>query len=1001
MKKQKKDDKISRLAHAALASSKASKQKRTESLLVVGIGASAGGLEAMTQLLRGLEDKTGMAFILVQHLAPKHESMLSDILSKETKMPVSEVEDHMAILPNQVYVIPPDAEMELKQGRLRLKQRNDANSHFMPIDLFFDSLAQDQGRRAIGVILSGSASDGALGLRAIKAAGGLTFVQDEASAKFSGMPHAATALGDVDIILPPDGIAQKLNEISRHTFLMPVPLAKEAIVIPEDMDTLERIFTLLRKKTGADFTYYKYDTIHRRIMRRMMLHQIEGLKIYFKYLQSHEPEVEALYRDILISVTRFFREPATFEAIEKDIFPRLLEDRKKDDPIRIWVPACSTGEEAYSFGISLLELFTKEKVSFPIQIFGTDMNEESISKARSGIFEGIESQVSPGRLRRFFVQVDGRYRIGQEVRDLCVFAQQDVTKDPPFSNMDLITCQNLLIYLQPVLQKRVLTIFHYALKASGFLVTGGSESIGPSSDLFALVNKKHKLYSKKSIPMRLHQNFPYSLQGNEKEVIEKKELHQGIVSDLDLQKAADRLILGKYAPAGVVVNTAMDIFQFRGHCGPYLEPAPGAASFNLLRMARGELVYPLRDLLKKVQKDNLPSRKEGLRLISNGEESEVNLEVTPLPLVSRERYFLISFEKVDREKPPSQKIDGTSGQKKGKRAPQGEDPRLLQLQHDLAAAKEYLQSIIQEREADHETIQSAHEEILSSNEELQSTNEELETAKEELQSTNEELITVNEELEHRNLELSQLNDDLSNLLNSVQIPIIMVGNDLRIRRFTPRAQEIFNLIPGDVGRPLTDLRAKLPIPNLKNEVLEAIEKLSVKESQVQDEAGRWFSLHIRPYKTLDNKIDGAVLSLIDINTLKEALEKTEEAHIFSEAIFETISEPLLVLDGGLSVKMANRAFYKTFQVSPEETVKQHIYNLGNHQWDIPDLRKLLEDILPKNTVFNDFIVEHTFEKIGHKKMRLNARRIEMKEKKQAMILLAIRDASQNGETGRS
>lgn len=956
-------------------------------MFVVGIGASAGGLEAVTQLLHGLSDKTGMAFVLVQHLDPKHESMLSEILSKGTAMPVTEAKDKTAVAPDHVYVIPPNAEMVISKGVLKLKKRQEMNARLMLIDHFFEALARDQGSRAIGIILSGSASDGAQGLRAIKAEGGITFVQDEASAKFSGMPHAAIRAGDVDAVLPPAGIAEKLMEISEHTYLIPAPVLKGEIDTSEDAADLEKIFRLLRQQTRADFTYYKHDTIQRRIMRRMILHRIKDLKDYLKYLQRQSGEVEALYRDILINVTRFFREPASFAAVEKNVFPRLLEGRQEGDPIRLWVPGCSTGEEAYSFGIALLEFMGKSQHRNPIQIFGTDINEKSIASARTGLFEGIEPQMSSARLRRFFVATDGRYKIGQEVRDLCVFAQQDVTQDPPFSKLDLISCQNLLIYLQPVLQKRVLTIFHYALKPSGFLVIGGSESIGLSSDLFALVDKKHKIYAKKSTPIRLHQGFSYGLQGKEYAVSEKKESPQGIVSDLDLQKAADRLVLGKYAPAGVVINEEMNIFQFRGYCGPYLEPAPGAASFNLLRMARGELVYALRDLLQQVQDEDVPVRKEGLRLISNGEGEEIDLEVTPLPLASRERYFLVSFEKNNRAKPQNKT---KSGRGKGKQAPQAEeDPRMLQLQHDLAAAKEYLQSVIREREADHEAIQAANEEILSSNEELQSTNEELETAKEELQSTNEELITVNEELEHRNVELSQTNDDLSNLLNSVQIPIIMVGNDLRIRRFTPGAQEIFNLIPGDVGRPLTDLRANLRMPDLQQVVMASIENLAVKAREVQDETGRWFSVHIRPYKTLDNKIDGAVLSLIDIHGLKEALEKAEQAHIFSEAVVETITEPLLVLDGALRIKLANRAFYRTFQVTAKETEQQYLYELGNRQWDIPALKTLLEDILPKNRSFEGFVVEHTFERIGHKIMRLNARRIKMKEEEQDMILLAV------------
>ncbi len=958
---------------------------------VVGVGASAGGLEAFSQLLGHLPPKTGMAFVLVQHLDPTHESMLTEILAKATTKPVVGVKDGMRVEPDRVYVIPPNTIMAMSGGVLRLTSRTATRGPYMPIDSFFRSLALDRKNQAIGVILSGSASDGTLGLKAIKEEGGITFAQDEHSAKFAGMPRTAIAAGIVDFVLSPNGIADKLATIGRHPYIIPSRTTKPETVFSERADDLAKIFSMVRLGTGVDLTYYKDDSVRRRILRRMVLHRIEGLEHYVRYIEHHPAEVAALYQDILINVTSFFREPETLEALDRKVFPHLVEHRAAKDPIRVWVPGCSTGEGAYSLAIALLEFMGERNISFPVQIFGTDINEAAITKARAGVYtENIKLHVLPERLGRFFATVDGNLKVVKAVRDLCVFARQDVTKDPPFSRLDLISCQNVLIYLKPVLQKRVMTIFHYALKPTGYLVLGTSESIGTCTDLFALVDKKHKVYSKKSTPVRLNLDFST---GHRAEAgrTDKRVAAQAILSDLDLQREADRLVLAKYTPAGVIVNEEMDILQFRGHCGPYLEPAPGAASFNLLKMARGELLFALRDTIHKVKKGNILLRKEDVRFTSNGQLREVNIEVIPIPLHSRERHFLVLFE--ERQERP-RKREATPRLVKGGGATHTKrDRELLQLQHELAATKEYLRSIVQEREASIEELQSANEEVLSSNEELQSTNEELETATEELQSTNEELVTVNEELQHRNLELSRVNDDLTNLLNCVQIPIIMVGNDLRIRRFTPLAEKLFKLIPADVGRPLTDLKPPIKNLDVQHEVAEVIDTPTVKESEVQDEEGRRYSMVIRPYKTLENKIDGALIALIDIHALKRSIAEATASQAFAEAIVATVREPLLVLDEELRVKTANRSFYETFRVLREETENRFIYELGNGQWNIPRLRTLLEEILRDNVPFNDFEVDYTFERIGRKKMLLNARRIRQDDTGRQLILLAIENVT--------
>lgn len=939
---------------------------------VVGIGASAGGLEAFTQLFTHLPDNTGMAFVLVQHLDPSHRSLLAELLSRTTRMPVVEVEDGMVLEVNRVYVIPPNSRMTVSRGALQLAPREKIQGLHLPIDAFFGSIAS-LGSRAIGVVLSGSDGDGALGLEEIKAAGGVTFAQCEESARFSDMPHRAAATGQVDFILPPRAIAEELVKISRHPYILPAQTKGE--------DALPAIFALLRASTGADFTHYKRTTLMRRLMRRLVLHKLDHLADYVRYLQDHPGEVQALYEEILISVTSFFRDSDAFDALKEQVFPVI--QNKSSEPIRIWVPGCATGEEVYSLAICFLEVGGQP--SKPVQFFGTDISESAIEKARAGIYsESAMANVSPSRLRQFFIQVEGGYQISKSVRELCVFARQNLSSDPPFSNLDLISCRNVMIYLEAALQKQVLPIFHYSLKPAGFLMLGTSESTG-ESDLFIPINKKHKLYARTAVPSRLSFDFIHRDHHHRRG---RPEPASETEADASIFHEADRIVLKRYVPVGVVTNYRLDILQFRGETGAYLRPAPGEPSFNLLKMARPGLLPELHTAIYQAKNKDRAVKKKGLQVELNGKFKPVQLEVIPFKAPpAQESYFLVLFEPMPPSIPLPTKIREPDGDQAD--ACVDERQRLETLKQELADTRAYLQATISEQEETNQSLTIANEEILSSNEELQSTNEELQTAKEEIQSANEELQTTNEELHGRNLEARQSNNDLLNVLSNVNIPILMLTDDLHIRRFTPAAQKIFNLIATDLGRPLSDIRLSLQVPNLEEWLLDVIDTLVPTEREVQDSDGSWYLLRIRPYRTTDNQIDGVVLAIVDIDVLKRSTQVLESARLYAESIVETVSGPLLVLDSNLRVRTANRAFYQTFQTSPAQVEGQWLFELAGGQWNIPELRSMLENLLSDNVEIQDYEIEHDFE-IGHRVILLNAREI-LEAEGDRLILLALED----------
>ncbi|MEG4864787.1 MULTISPECIES: chemotaxis protein CheB [unclassified Microcoleus] len=974
---------------------------------IVGIAASAGGLEAFTGLLSHLPVDTGMAFVLIQHLAPDHKSLLTEILARQTKMPVSEVKDGMAVEPNQVYIIPPNTKMVLCKGVLQLSPREKIYGKYMPGDAFFTSLATDRGHKAIAVVLSGGDGDGSLGLKAIKAAGGMTFAQCQDTAKFDSMPNTAVATGNVDFVLPPEKIAEELANYSGSGLLTSTISLAKVEESPEPGDALATIFALLKSTAGVDFSHYKPTTIARRIQRRMVLYKLENLDDYAEYLRQNAAEVTALYEEILIHVTSFFRDPEAFENLKELVFPAITQNKSPDAPIRIWVAGCSTGEEVYSIAICLLEFLSDRDLSPPIQIFATDISETAIGKARSAIYsENQMVDVSPERRDRFFIRAEegSSYRICKAVRELCVFARQDLGSDPPFSNLDLVSCRNVLIYLGESLQKKVMPIFHYSLNAAGFLLLGSSESTGKFSYLFTSVDKKYKIYAKNFTVSRPTFSLVPSLYPVAKAVREQRMNEDNSIDNFDLDRETDQLILNRYAPASVLVNEQMKILQVRGDIDPYFRVVAGTPDLNLLTMARGGLLVELRTAISQAQSQNATVRKERVLVEWGGRSAAVNIEVVPFQShTTAARYFLVLFEEVLAPAIDFSTVTAESGDR-GDSDPENErlTQALAAANQEKLAARSHLQSLIQEQEYLNQDLKVANEEILSSNEELQSINEELETAKEEIQATNEELTTTNEELRSRNLEQSRVNNDLTNLLASINIPVLMLANNLEIRRFTPTAQKLFNLIITDIGRPFSDIRSTLDVPDLEQMILEVIDTLQTQEREVKTLSGYWYNLRIRPYRTTENQIEGVVMVLIDIDALKRSARTLEEARNYAEAIVETVQTPLVTLDADFRVHKANRSFYETFQVLSSETANSSLFELGNGQWNIPQLRWILEDILVSDVQLQNFELTHFFEHIGSKTMLLNACKLE-REDRALMILLSLEDitARKQFETERS
>lgn len=843
---------------------------------IVGIGASAGGLESFVRLMSHLAKDNGLAYVLVQHLDPTHESMLSEILGRAGSIPVTDAVDGVRLEADHAYVIPPNASMTVTDGHLRVVPAGRPRGAQTVIDGFFESLATVHQNEAVAVILSGAGSDGARGVEAIKEHGGIVIVQDPHSAQFPSMPQSAIATGCADFVLAPEAIAAELALIAQHLATRPADATDDEIV--------QKILVMLRSRTGADFRSYRRATVHRRILRRMLAHRSTSHAAYLDQLREHPEDLDVLYEDLLIGVTRFFRDPEMFAALRESAFPEIMGSRQADAPIRVWVAGCSGGEEAYSLAIALLEFVEGTRAAeTAIHVFATDLSDSAIARARAGFYpESIEADVSAERLGRFFVKENGGYRVSRRVRDLCVFATQNIVRDPPFSQLDLISCRNVLIYFEPALQQRVMPMFNYALKSHGLLILGAAESVGSSSDYFTPFDKRHRIFRPQPGMRRVADEdrtagvFP--LRSVKDRPAERSVDRPGPDA---VRHDADRAVLDRFGPPGVVINERLEITQFRGDTTGFVQPNAGIASLHLFKLVRPDLLPRLRAAIEAASTSREGVREEQVALRDGGTVRHVSIEVIPFRSGgARERFYVILFD--SRPTPAVEVTPAVKGQRRSaaQRAITSKaetDPNeVTAFREELIEAKRFLQDVIEQYEGANEELRAANEEIQSSNEELQSTTEELETTKEEVQSTNEELTTVNEELRHRNRELAAASADLSNVFASTQIPILIVSRDLLVRRFTPVTERVIKVISTDIGRPLGDLRLRIGLFDLEQRIANVISTLAFAQVDVQDDQDHWWSLTIRPYLTVDGRVDGAVLVFTDIDLTKRFGQDAEQ-----------------------------------------------------------------------------------------------------------------------------
>jgi two-component system CheB/CheR fusion protein len=853
--------------------------QRQENLLfpIVGIGASAGGLEALERFLGHVPENSGMAFVIVQHLDPTHKGILPELLQRATGMEVFQVRDQMRVKPNRVYVIPPNKDMSILHGVLYLFNPTAPRGMRLPIDLFLRSLAEDRQERSIGVILSGMGSDGTMGLRAIKEKMGAVLVQEPSSAKFDSMPRSAIDARLADIVAPVEDLPGKIVDYFRYARIIAKP---EQSLGEKEHGALAKILILLRAKNGHDFSMYKKNTLYRRIERRMIIHQIDGIASYVRYLQENSQELDLLFKELLIGVTSFFRDPAAWEQLQRDAIPSLLAGHPLGGMLRAWSAGCSTGEEAYSLAIVFKEALEniKPEMSFTLQIFATDLDRDAIDAARQGLYsDNIAADVSPERLRRFFIKEEKGYRICKEIRAMVTFATQNVIMDPPFTKLDILICRNLLIYLTPELQKKILPLFHYSLNPGAVLFLGSAEVVSTFTDLFEQLNIKSRLFRRcKSVlptePIAFPSSFAPALPRVFKELTMSKPVS-------NLQSLADQILLQRFSPSAVMVNDKGDILYISGRTGKYLEPAAGKANWNIFAMAREGLRFDLANAFQKAIRQKETITAKGLKVGTNGgtQTVDITIHVIEEPEALRGMAMVV-FNDV--ATPKKKKLRGCSS------TTQDGNARVLELEQELQRVSEELETTREEMQSSQEELKSTNEELQSTNEELQSTNEELTTSREEMQSMNEELQSVNAEQQSKMDELSRLNNDMKNLLNSTEITTVFLDNELRVRRFTPGADKLFKLIPGDVGRPLSDIVSNLIYPEMIEEAQEVLRKLSFSENQTATTDGRWFSIRIMPYRTMEDIIGGVVITFTNITAAKALEAKLREENAKLKSLLE-------------------------------------------------------------------------------------------------------------------
>ena len=960
---------------------------------VVGIGASAGGLEALNKLLQQLPADSGIAFVVIQHLDPTRPSHLAELLSRVTSMVVTTALDGVAIKPNRVYTAPAHVYVEVIKGYFRLTPHNPTDlKQFKPIDTLFQSLANYLHDLAIGIVLSGNGADGKAGLADIKFAGGVTFAQLPSTAAFPAMPEAAIELG-VDFVLAPELMAKELVALAKNDDgWQPAAQLGSAPAEEPALSSVDPVVTWLRSAKGTDFMRYKRPTIERRIRRRMGFLKITKPEDYVRYLSEHPVEVDSLYEDILIKVTSFFRDIDAFDALRKEVLPDIIKKKGLESAIRIWVAGCATGEEAYSIAICLVEAFDELAIKRPIRIFATDISVQAIAIARAGIYSGdAVKNVSPERLARFFVRLNGSYQISKAIREMCVYAQHDVAKDPPFSRLDLISCRNLVIYFGRELQRRVLGTFHFSLEPQGFLFLGGAEAVGLSSDLFDAYGKTGKIFARRATRS--------AAPDFSAEHLSTRHLHQVQVSQIQLPAFEDgvkadagRAIISKWNLNGVVISHDMEILQFLGQTSDYLTHKPGElASCNLLKLAPTEWLIDLRLAIHEAAATGLAARRDDLIFKApDGASKSVHIEVIPFETsASAQSCFVVLFR--DQRPGPLGATADAAGH-----IDAATDARLSHLLNELAETKAYLNNLLEKEQAAHEQLKSASEELLSSNEEMLNTNQELQTAKEEAQAANEELHTLNEEMRRRHLELSQVYDDLANTVSSGQVALIMISNDLKCRMLTPAAEKILKLKSSAVGLPVSQLMSQFKRPELEGVVRDVIEALHSCELEISDSDQRYYDLRIRPYLTGTKMVNGAVLVLVDITAQKKTIKSLENSQAYTTDLLNSVPVKLLILDADLRVVMANQKFLDKFKVSSGQVKHALIYDLVDGMFNVPGLKLLLESTLPQQCLVDQFVMERQIPGLGRQVLKLNARYLIKHDDNPARILLAIVDMTEAG-----
>jgi two-component system, chemotaxis family, CheB/CheR fusion protein len=962
---------------------------------IVGVGASAGGLDAFRRLLAHVPADCGLALVLVQHLEATRASLLSDALAQATAMKVAQAEQGARIEPNRVYVIPPGAQIAIEQGLLKLfPLEEDEHRPHLPIDFFLRSLAAERGRQAIGVVLSGTASDGTAGLAAIRAHGGITFAQDPRSARFAEMPQSAIDAGVVDFCLPLPALGAELTRLARHPYLA---RGEPAPPTPAGAASLAQVVAFVRATTGVDFGEYKQATFKRRLARRMAVRKVHDVASYLEVLKHDPAEVRSLYDDLLIRVTSFFRDEGSFDELKAIAFPEILKQKAPGAPIRAWVVGCATGEEVYSLAISLIEHLGDGAPAHPVLIFGSDLSEAAIEAARAGLYpDAAVRGLGEERLRRFFVRTERGWRVTEAVRELCVFVRHDVARDPPFSKLDLLSCRNVLIYFGPALQRRVLAAAHYSLNQPGYLLLGRSESASSVPRWFAPASKDGRLFLRKRGPStyRLAPRagaFPFERPPSAAaDPVPQR-------TDAALARHVDDLVLARYGPPGVVVNDRLEVMQFRGRTGPYLELPAGDPQNQLLKLARAGLATPLRIALAQARKTLGPVRKERIAVEGDGSGRTCDLVVLPVKTADGgERAFVVLFE----ERPPA--APGPRGARRRGRTARFDAAARRALEAELTNTKEYVAVLLEEHGRDNAALASANDELVSGNEELQSLNEELETAKEELQATNEELTTVNDELHGRNQDLQLVNADVLNLLEAIEIPIVMLDEERRVRRFTRRAPTFMGLTPADVGRRITEVALPLQAPDLEQWITRSMEEAILVEAEVKDRSDRWHRLQIRPHRASDGHSDGAILSLVDIDRLRHEVSSARWARDYARSIVEAVQVPLVVLDGGLRVLSANAAYYRLFQEKPAETEGYGFFELGAGEWDAAELHRAVAAVLGSEGRFQTLQLEREFPGAGRRATSVSGCAVPFPGG-EPMILLAIEDVTErrHGERRRA